>query len=552
MVDSERPDAPDTIPTWEDATLAELRAYGTERDVAAGEVLLRSGQRATGFYVVLAGELEVVSPAADESERVGTIGPGQFVGAVSLLTGQRPYLTVRVTQPGRVVAIEPDGFRRLMSASRHLATTIFASVTARTEVQRTGPAAQTVRIVGSRYSPEALALRAFATRSRVPHTWVDLDEADDPDVVLASTGLRPQDVPAVVTPSATLRNATPAELAERLGLTFDAPPGYTFDLVVVGAGPAGLAAAVYGAAEGLETVALDAVAAGGQAGTSTLIENYAGFPTGISGGDLADRTAAQARRLGARINVPCVVDCLRPGSAFHTLTLTDGSEVPTRAVIVATGARYRRLPLPDLPRYEGAGVYYAATPLEARGCRDRHVVVVGGGNSAGQAALFLSEQGSRVCVVIRRDGLESTMSRYLIARIEADPNIDVRPRTEVRGLAGNGHLDTVTLEHTPDARRAVLDCAGLFCFIGAEPATDWLGGAVALDEAGFVLTDRGLPEGVTSGPAFAARAPLPYETSVPGVFAVGDVRSGSLKRVAAAVGEGSSAVRSVHDHLSRT
>jgi thioredoxin reductase (NADPH) len=352
-------------------------------------------------------------------------------------------------------------------------------------------------------------------------------------------------------PAVTLRNATPGDLASRLGLTFSAPPGYVFDLVVVGGGPAGLAAAVYGAAEGLDTVALDAVATGGQAGTSTLIENYAGFPNGISGAELADRTAAQARRLGARINTPCEVDGLRPGSAFHTLTLTDGSEVPTRAVIVATGARYRRLPLPELGRFEGAGVYYAATAVEARGCRDHRVVVVGGGNSAGQAALYLAEQGSEVAIVVRGPGLEATMSRYLVARIEGDPSVEVRPHTQVRALSGDGHLGEVVLEHTPSGAREAVGCAGLFCFIGAEPATDWLGGAVALDDDGFVLTDRELPEAVATGRAFAAREPLPYETSVPGVFAVGDVRRGSLKRVAAAVGEGSSAVRSVHDHVSR-
>jgi thioredoxin reductase (NADPH) len=553
-VDSERREPDDAFPTWDAATVDELRAYGDERAVAGGEVLLAAGSRPEGFFVVLDGEVEVIQPDAHGGggPRVGAVGPGQFVGAVSLLTGQRPYLTVRAARASRVLAITPDGFRRLMSARRGLASTIFASVTARTESQRTGPAARTIRILGSRYSRESLALRAYVTRSRVPHTWVDLDEVDDPDVVLASLGLGPDDVPAVVTPSATLRRATPGELAGRLGLAFDAPPGYTFDLVVVGGGPAGLAAAVYGAAEGLDTVALDAVATGGQAGTSTLIENYAGFPTGISGGDLADRTAAQARRLGARINAPCPVDRLRPGPGFHTLVLADGSEVPARAVIVATGARYRRLPLPELGRYEGAGVYYAATAIEARDCRDHRVVVVGGGNSAGQAALFLSEQGSRVAIVVRRDGLEATMSRYLIARIEVDQRIDVHTRTEVRALAGEGHVRAVTLEHTAQGRRETVDCAGVFCFIGAEPATDWLDGAVALDDSGFVLTDRGLPEGVVEGPAFAARAPLPYETSVPGVFAVGDVRSGSLKRVAAAVGEGSSAVRSVHDHLSRS
>lgn len=543
------PDDATAFPTWDDATLAELAGYGRERAVAPGDVLLQAGQATTGFFVVLAGELEVVRPDVDRDERVGLIGPGQFVGGASLLRGQRPYLTVRATRAGRVLDIPPDQFRRLMAARRHLADAIFDSTVARVATGLMGTAALAVRIFGSRFSPESLALRGYAGRARIPHTWIDLDEADHPDVVLAGQGLHPEDVPAVVTASATLRQATPGQLAQLVGLTFESPPGYTFDLVVVGTGPAGLAAAVYGASEGLDTVSLDSVASGGQAGTSSLIENYVGFPNGISGDELADRAASQARRLGARLNAPCEIAGLRPGSAFHTLVLADGSEIPTRAVIAATGAHYRRLPLADLERYEGNGVYYAATPIEAGACAGSDVVVVGGGNSAGQAAVFLAQQGSRVSIAIRRDDLVHTMSRYLIARIEADPGIEVLPRTQVRGLAGADHLREVALEDTATGERRTASCAGLFCFIGAEPATGWLQGTVALDGAGFVLTDRDLPDDVVSGPAFAARAPLPFETSVPGVFAVGDVRHGSLKRVAAAVGEGSSAVRSVHDHL---
>ncbi len=539
----------DAFPTWDAGVLAELSEYGVERDVVPGEELLHAGRASSGFYVVLEGEIEVVRPDVDRDVPVGVLGPGQFVGGVSLLRGQRPYLTARATGAGRILDIGPDEFRRLMGARRGLADMIFNSAVARSENLRTGAAAQTVRIYGSRFSPDALALRAFVTRSRVPHTWVDLDDADDPDVVLAGLGLRPSDVPAVVTATVTLRRATPGGLAQHLGLTFESPPGYRFDLVVVGTGPAGLAAAVYGASEGLDTVSLDGVAMGGQAGTSSLIENYVGFPNGISGDDLADRAAVQARRLGARLNAPCEVAGLRPGSTFHTLLLDDGSEIPTRAIIVATGAQYRRLSLPNLERFEGAGVYYAATAIEARDCSDHAVVVVGGGNSAGQAALFLAQGGSRVSIVIRRDALEATMSRYLIARIEAEPAIEVLGCTEVRELVGDHQLAEVVLEHTPTGERRTVGCAGLFCFIGAEPSTGWLHEAVALDDRGFVLTDRELPDAIADGPAFGARAPLPFETSVPGVFAVGDVRHGSLKRVAAAVGEGSSAVRSVHDHL---
>jgi thioredoxin reductase (NADPH) len=548
---SSEPQASDAFPTWDDAVLAELAGYGVEREVVPGEELLHAGRPSSGFYVVLEGEIEVVRPDLDRNVPVGVIGPGQFLGGVSLLRGQRPYLTARATGPGRVLDIGADEFRRLLGARRQLADTIFNSAVARSENLRTGPAAQTVRIYGSRFSPEALALRAFANRSRLPHTWIDLEDADDPDVVLAGLGLRPGDVPAVVTAAATLRRSTPGELAQLLGLTFESPPGYTFDLVVVGTGPAGLAAAVYGASEGLDTVSLDGVAMGGQAGTSSLIENYVGFPNGISGDELADRAAVQARRLGARLNAPCEVAGLRPGATFHTLLLADGSEIPTRSVIIATGAHYRRLALPDLERFEGTGVYYAATPIEVRNCSKHAVVVVGGGNSAGQAALYLSQEGSRVSIVIRRETLEATMSRYLIARIEADPAIEVLGCTEVRELVGDDLLARVVLEHTPTGDRRTVGCAGLFCFIGAEPATSWLQDVVALDDAGFVFTDRELPDDIAGGPAFAARAPLPYETSVPGVFAVGDVRHGSLKRVAAAVGEGSSAVRSVYDHLAQ-
>ena len=393
-------------------------------------------------------------------------------------------------------------------------------------------------------------MRAWANHAHLAHEWIDLEDADDPAVLLASFGLRPVDVPVVITQTALLRHPTPGEFAAELGLTFHAAPGFTFDLVVVGSGPAGLAASVYGASEGLRTVCLDAISTGGQAGTSSRIENYAGFPNGISGEELTTRTAVQAQRLGAQLNSPCEVTGLRDESSFFVAELADGSEVPTRSVIIATGARYRRLAVDDLERYEGAGVYYAATDLEIRDCGGQEVVVVGGGNSAGQAAIYLAQQGSHVSIAIRRDTLAATMSDYLIRRIDAHPNIELLATTEVRELHGDGQLSAVTVEDTKTGSRHELRCAGLFCFIGAEPATEWLGGCVALDDAGFILTDRSL-DGADLA-RFSSREPLPFETSRPGVFAAGDVRQGSLKRVAAAVGEGSSAVRSVHDHLAIT
>jgi thioredoxin reductase (NADPH) len=532
--------------------IRELSDYGDERSVDVGDVLFRAGEDFRDFVVVLEGEVEIVR-VADESEAVVAVhGPGRFLGELSLLTGQRAWLTARVTQPGRVLVIPLAGFRELMSTRPDLADPIFSTLVARRERLREGDAALAVRIIGSRYSQGAMALRAFATRNRIPHTWIDLEDADDVGILLASMGLRPADTPVVITPTAVLRHPSPGEFAEHLGLTFHSLPGLLFDLVVVGTGPAGLAASVYGASEGLSTVSLDAVAAGGQAGSSSRIENYVGFPNGVSGGDLTARAAIQAIRLGANLNAPCEVKGLRIERGFHVVELVDGSEIACRTVIIATGAQYQRLAVDDLERFEGAGVYYAATDLEARVCNQADVVVIGGGNSAGQAAIFLAQQGSRVSIAIRRDNMASSMSRYLIGRIEADPRIELLTCTEVRALTGGEHLEEVTVEHTPSRQRRVLPCSGLFCFIGAEPATKWLGDTVALDDRGFILTDRSLPPEVASDPSFAERAPLPFETSVAGVFAVGDVRSGSLKRVAAAVGEGSSAVRSAHDRLATT
>jgi thioredoxin reductase (NADPH) len=535
--------------TFGPAELTALAEFGTERAIEVGDVLFSAGDATYDFFVILEGEVEIVRTDREGEEVLAVHTPGRFLGELNLLTGQRVFLTARVTRPGRVLEIATPEFRRLMSSKPELADPIFRGLVARRRTLAAGGGAATVRIIGSRFSSEAMALRAFAVRSKLAHSFIDLEDADDVGVLLASMGLRAGDTPVVITPTAVLRHPSPGEFAEHLGLTFHSTPGYLFDLVVVGSGPAGLAAAVYGASEGLDTISLDAVAIGGQAGTSSRIENYVGFPNGVSGEDLAAAAAIQAMRLGAHLNAPCEVAGLRVEDDFHVVVLADDSEIPTRAVIIASGARYQRLAVDDLQRFEGAGVYYAATDLEARICSGSEVVVVGGGNSAGQASIYLAQQGSRVSVVIRRDSLADTMSHYLIERIEADPRIQVHTRTEVREVHGDGHLARVTLEHTPTSHRRTVPCSGLFCFIGAQPATGWLDGKVELDSGGFILTDRSLPESVVDGPAYAARAPLPYETSLPGVFAVGDVRSGSLKRVAAAVGEGSSAVRSVHDYL---
>jgi thioredoxin reductase (NADPH) len=552
----DQPPAPAVSEAWtiseatlDAATLADLVAFGDEVPVEAGDVLYRAGDDAPPFFVVLEGEAQIIRRDDDGDVVVATHGAGRFLGEMNLLTGQRPYLTARVSRPGRVLRIAPETFRQLMGTKPELSDTIFRALVARREFLRTGEGAGAIRIVGSRFSPEAMALRAFANRVRLPHRWIDVEDLDDVGVFLAGMGLRPADVPIVITPTARLRHPTPGDFAAHLGLTYRPVPGSVIDLVVVGTGPAGLAAAVYGASEGLDTVSLDSVAVGGQAGASSRIENYVGFPNGVSGDDLVGGAAMQALRLGARLNAPCEVASLHSEQSFHVIVLADGSEIPARAVIIATGARYRRLQVDDLERFEGAGVYYAATDLEARVCRGAEVTVVGGGNSAGQAALYLAQQGSPVSLVVRRSDLTMSMSRYLIARIEADPRIQLLANHEVRSLAGDSHLAEVTLEHTPTAEHTTIPSQGLFCFIGATPATSWLSDEVVLDHDGFVLTDRFLSDARVESTLFGTREPLPFETSAPGVFAVGDVRHGSMKRVAAAVGEGSSAVRSVIDYF---
>jgi thioredoxin reductase (NADPH) len=532
-------------PVLSAAELSEMAPFGNERQVVAGQLLFEAGEATYDLFVVLEGEVEITRSTGTDEVLILAFGPGNFVGELTLLTGQRRFLNCRVTEAGRVLVIPQPEFRRLMSQRPTLADTIFSALVARREILRSGQGAEAIRIIGSRYSPEAMSLRAFAEHSRLPHVWIDIEDAEDIDVLLSSMDLRPQDTPVVITPTEVLRRPSAAVFAERLGLTFKPTPGFIFDLVVVGSGPAGLAAAVYGASEGLSTVSLDAVAVGGQAGTSSRIENYAGFPNGISGGDLTARAAVQAMRLGARLNAPCEVAGMRAEAGFHVVVLRDGSEIPTRAVIVASGARYQRLPVDDLSRFEGAGVYYAATDLEARVCGGTSVVIVGGGNSAGQAAIYLAQHNCKVTIAIRRDDLRQSMSQYLIERIESDLKIDLLTGVEVQGLVGGDHLEQVVFGDLATGKQQTTPCAGLFCFIGARPATDWLGDGVLLDHDGFVLTDRQLSE-----PPMAGRSgPLPFETSVPGVFAAGDVRHDSMKRVAAAVGEGSSAVRSVHERL---
>ena len=535
------------FPTIEVGDIQFLEPFGSRRRVSAGDYLYREGDPTYDFYVVVSGTVDVVMSADDGEQLIARHGPGRFLGELNMLTGQRAFVSARVAAAGEVIQVPRTSLRQVMVARPQLADTVLAAFMARRSMLLTG-AASAIRVIGSRFSPETRQVREYLSRSRIPHEWIDPETELDVEHLLATFGVTSAELPVVVVSGSVLRNATPGALAEYLGLTVESLPQRCFDLVVVGGGPAGLAASVYGASEGLRTLALESLAFGGQAGTSSRIENYLGFPMGISGGDLTARAFVQAEKFGASLTSPCSATALGEKGGHLVIRLSDGTEVAGRAVIVATGARYRRLEAAGLEDFEGTSVYYAATELEARSCEGGPVVVAGGGNSAGQAALFLAASGSAVSIVIRRANLSDSMSRYLIERVEADARITVCPNATIVALQGNGSLSSLTLSTPAGAEK--LSCVALFSFIGAEPGSQWLDGCAALDDRGFVLTDRALGDGQL-GERWTSlgRPPLPYETSHPGLFAVGDVRSGSTKRVATAVGEGSGAVGSVHQYL---
>jgi thioredoxin reductase (NADPH) len=537
---------PVAFPTLSSAQLVRLRTYGTEQSVEAGDILYGPGDPTYDLVVVEDATVEIVQPATRDAgeETLVRFGPASFLGELNMLTGQAVYAIARVVEDGVVYRIAPPSFRRLMAEDTELADMLLDAFRARREFLTHSGATRGIEIVGSGIDAESLALRTYAARRRLPHLWFDADTVAG-RALMRTSGLTTTDLPAAVVRERVLRRATPGELAEALGLTYrrDDSSG-PVDLTVVGAGPAGLAAAVYGASEGLSTVLLDAVGPGGQAAASSRIENYLGFPTGITGVELAERAETQALKFGARLSTPCEIVALGIDEQLRAV-LADGTDIPSRAVIIATGARYRALALEHWDEFVGAGIYYAATELEVRSCADGPVTVVGGGNGAGQAALFLAANGCDVTIAIRRTEIKSGMSQYLVDRLLANPKITVRGGTQIKRLDGDQVLESISLVG-PAGEQQDQACSGLFCFIGAEPATGWLTG-VALDEHGFVRTDVQLtPEDLAETWSALGRVPLPFETSVPGVFAVGDVRHGSMKRVAAAVGEGASAVRSVH------
>ena len=535
-------------PRLGDELFARLLTYGTPHETHQGDVLFRPGDEDVDLIVVDRGSVEVVrTETADvPAATVAAVDAGGFVGELNLLTGQNVYLLCRVREGGTVYRVSPERLRQLMASDVELSDIVFKALIARRELLQRSTAALAVEIVGTDRSAAALALRTYAARQRLIHLWFD---ADTPAgrAMMESSGLTEDDLPAVVMPGATLTQATPGALADKLGLSYRRSSAKPVDVTIVGAGPA-VAAAVYGASEGLDTVLLDAVGTGGQAAASSRIENYFGFPFGLSGADLTGLAVLQALKFGAQLASPCQavkLDTDRNGDLLR-LHLQGGEVIDSKAVVIATGARYRALPLERWPDFEGAGIYYAATELEARACAGSPVTVVGGANSAGQAALYLAGRGSEVSLVVRGPDIATEMSAYLVDRLLAHPRVTVRCRSEVTRLDGGDFLEEVTItDRTADTAQAQ-PCSGLFCFIGAEPATSWLAG-IATGDDGFIRTDVQLTDG-DLGPAWTTlgRRPLPFETSIPAVFAVGDVHSGSMKRVAAATGEGASAIASVH------
>ena len=539
-------------PTLDARQLSLLEPFGKVQETAVGEVLFAPGDTEYPWVVILNGAVSIVSQSQEKEEELDVRHDGQFLGELSLLTGQTAFLTARVETAGRVRIIPAAQLREIVATLPALSELILNSFLMRREILQGNGAVAGLQIVGSRYSPDTQRLRAFAARNQLPHRWVDVEEDREAEQLLCYFRVQPGETPIVIYQGEdVLRNPSNGELTRRLGLNRTVTTGEAVDLLVIGAGPAGLAAAVYGASEGLQTLTLESISTGGQAGTSSRIENYLGFPAGLSGAELANRAVVQAQKFGARIVVSRTAISLRAEEEHFAVELDCDQCLQARSVIVATGARYRKLTVPRLEHFEGRGVYYAATQTEARLCTGQDVVVVGGGNSAGQAAIFLAGAARHVYLLIRGESLASSMSRYLIDRIDRSPDITLLNHTEVSELHGEEQLSGMTVVRNQTGARRKLEATNLFTFIGADPYTDWLRDTLALDEGGFVLTGPLLRQSGKAAGTYAAadRDPFLLETSMPGVFAVGDVRSGSTKRVATAVGEGSAAVKFVHEWL---
>jgi thioredoxin reductase (NADPH) len=542
--------ADEVFPTLTPEQVARVAAHGRVRPVHRGEVLQAAGQPIESFFLVTAGSVELVRRSVDAEEIVAILRPGRFTGEVNMLSGRQALVSLRAGESGEVIDVKRDDLLALVQTDSELSD-IFMRAFILRRVELIAHGFGDGVLIGSNFCQATLRVKEFLTRNGHPYTFVDLDRDSGVQDLLDRFGVGEGDVPVLICrEKVVLRNPSNLEIADCLGFNEAIDQARLRDILIIGAGPAGLAAAVYGASEGLDVLVLESEAPGGQAGSSSKIENYLGFPTGISGQELASRALTQAEKFGAELMIAKGARRLSCERRPYAIEIDDGSRVPARTVIIATGARYRKLGVENLGRFEGAGVYYGATPIESQLCRGEEVVVVGGGNSAGQAAVFLAQTAKRVHVLVRATGLAESMSRYLIRRLETNPAIVLRPQTEIVALEGANHLERVSWRDNETGAVTTHDIRHIFSMTGADPSTSWLADCVALDEDGFIKTGPDLSkEDLAAAHWPLARPPRLLETSLPGVFAVGDVRRGNVKRVASAVGEGSIAITFVHEAL---
>ena len=526
---------------------ARVLAHGRSRKVRSGETIVEPNAQGIKFFVVVAGRLELLLLSENKEEVIALCGPGMFTGELNVLSGRRGLVQIRASEPSELIEIEREPLQGLVQTDSELSDIFLrAFILRRLELIARGSG--DLILIGSSHSLDTFRIKEFLTRNYQPYSSIDLERDEEVQDLLDRFQVAITDLPVLICRrSVVLRNPSNQEIVNCLGLNEAIDQTHVRDVIVVGAGPAGLAAAVYGASEGLDVLVVESNSPGGQAGASSKIENYLGFPTGISGKELAGNAYAQAQKFGAQMLIAKEAQGLACVRRPYALKFENDEEVPARTVVIATGVQYRKLSLENLSRFEGAGVYYSATHLESQLCGGEEVVIVGGGNSAGQAAVFLAQTARRVYVLVRSNGLAKSMSRYLIRRIEESPNIELRTDTEVIALSGNDHLEAMEWRNNKTGKVEKHKIGALFSMIGAVPNSAWVEGCVARDGAGFIKTGSDLSkEDLERAKWPLARAPYLLETSLPGVFAVGDVRGGNVKRVASAVGEGSIAVAFVH------
>jgi thioredoxin reductase (NADPH) len=537
------------FPVLTPAQINRIRPLGKPRQVEAGEILFDPDQTDIPFFVLLSGSMEIVQQSLSGERPIATHGPGEFTGEITMISGRRSLARGRVTEPGEFLELSGQGLRSLIARDAELSEIFMrAFILRRLELIHRGQG--TIILLGSHHSAGTLELREFLSRNGHPYTYVDLDTDKQSQELLDRFQVKVEEIPVVICPRpAVMKKPTIQQLADCLGLNVSIDETQVRDLIIVGAGPSGLAAAVYAASEGLDALVVETASPGGQAGSSSKIENYLGFPYGLSGQELAARAITQAEKFGAKMMIARNVVRLDCERRPYKVVLDNGNALATRSVVIATGAQYNKPHIADRQKFEGQGIYYGATYMESQLCEQEDVVVVGGGNSAGQAAVFLSQTARKVYMLVRSGRLSDTMSRYLIQRIEENPAIELHYRTEIVGFEGDAHLERVTWQDKSAGQTSIHDVRHVFIMAGASPRTEWLKGCVALDSKGFILTGRDL-DTASEAPAWPLdRPPQMLETSLPGVFAVGDVRAGNVKRVASAVGEGAIAIHLVHRAL---